>query len=98
MSTLVSTDAARRHLQLTETDMSDPDIAAKVADDAETATGIVLRHIKQEDTDWTAETVPFDVKAAILLTLGTIYRDRENGGLPDAATALLETRRRPTLA
>lgn len=95
---LITTDAARRHLLLTETDMADPDIAATVADDAETATAIVLRHIKQEDADWTDATVPFDVKAAILLTLGTVYRDRENGGLPDAASALLETRRRPTLA
>lgn len=98
MSALVTTDAARRHLQLTETDMEDADIAAKVSEDAETATGIVLRHIKADDSGWTTEDVPFDVKAAILLTLGLIYRDRENGGLPDAAGALLETRRRPTLA
>jgi hypothetical protein len=98
MTALVTTDAARRHLQLTETDMADPDIAANVADDAETATAIVLRHIKEEGTDWTDATVPFDVKAAILLTLGTIYRDRENGGLPDSASSLLETRRRPTVA
>lgn len=95
---LVSIDAARRQLNLTEDDMADADIAANVADKAEDATAIVIDYLKQPDNGWTVETVPFVVRAAILLVLGALYEGREGGDpISDAVRSLLQRLRDPAL-
>ena len=99
MAALVTIDQARRHLRLTESDMEDADVATDVADKAEEATDIVIDYIKQPDHEWTTETVPWRVKAAILLVLGAIFHDREGGDpISDAVKSLLHRMRDPALA
>jgi hypothetical protein len=98
MTSLVTTDEARRHLRLTESNMEDEDIAADVADKMVQATGIVVDFLKQPEHEWTAETVPATIKAAILIVLGRIYEDREDASIPENVKDMLWRNRDPALA
>lgn len=83
-----------------------PDVQMKMAQ----ATDAVLDYLKIESTSppkWTEETVPDRVRAAILLTLGSLYDDRDDGkliaglagsDLSNPIVALLYRLRDPTLA
>ena len=98
MAALVTIDEARRHLNLTVSDMG-ADKGADIDGKAEAASEIVIDYIKRPDHGWTAETVPFHVKAAILLVLGALVADREGGDpLSDAVKGLLHRFRDPALA
>lgn len=100
MDPLISTDAARRHLRLSASDMTVADTAADVADKAKDATGIIIDYLKRPDHGWTVETVPFPVKAAILLVLTALFEDREGQQDPisDAVKSLLARLRDPAVA
>lgn len=86
---------------LTFTDARTPDIELKM-DQAEVA---ILRYLKVEDDEWTAETVPAEVTAAILLATKGLY-DGDHAllsGLYDnertnPIVGLLQRRRDPALA
>jgi uncharacterized phage protein (predicted DNA packaging) len=111
MVALVSLDNAKRHLRVDNND-SDEDITRKIGQ----ASAIALTYIKRsigtpdpEDdsiVDWTDETVPDDIAAAIELILSELYDDRIAGDatqtagayLPPAVLALLMPYRTPTLA
>lgn len=115
---LVTIEEAAAHLRL-------PDILVLSADDRdrddlelkiEAATDLVLNHIWRDDDDWvdtmiawTATTVPRQVKAAILVQLGELYRfrgddppdttpKREHGFLSPQVTAYLHRYRTPGIA
>ncbi|MBD9640744.1 hypothetical protein IB277_31085 [Ensifer sp. ENS07] len=64
---------------------------------ADSASVIVLRHVKREDDPWTEETVPDDVRAAILIVARNLW-DEVDEPLSAAVTSLLCGRRDPTLA
>lgn len=113
MAGLINLDVAKQHLRVDHTD-DDTDIQRKI----DQASAIVLDYIKKtigapdpDDpsiVDWTPDTVPGPVAAAIELMLSKLYDDRnagqENdervalGYLTPAITALLHRFRDPALA
>lgn len=95
---LLTQQEAARHLRLTATDLSDPDTAASVALYTATATAAVLDYVKKPENDWTPLTVPQTIKAAIMLTLGEFFENREGGDIPPGARRLLTMHRTPTVA
>jgi hypothetical protein len=98
MTSLVTTDEARRHLHLTESNMEDADVAADVADKMLQATDVVIDFIKRPDHEWTDETAPPVIKAAILTMLGRLFEDREDAGIPENVKDMLWRYRDPALA
>ncbi len=100
MAALITTDAARRQLRLTQSDLEVADVAADVAEKAVDATGIVIDYLKRPEHGWTAETVPQPVRSAILLVLTTIYEYRggEVEPISDAVKSILARMRDPALA
>ena len=85
------------------TDYRVPDIEKKMDE----ATDIVLDYITQADEDWTPETVPGRVSAAIKLVIGSLFDDSEKaemlsglagGDLKNPVVALLYRLRDPSLA
>lgn len=95
MAALVTLDEVKQRLRL-DFDDEDSDVTAM----AEEATDIVVGYIKQPDHEWTDETAPLRIKAAILLVVGRLYEDREGkeAVLTDAVRALLHRDRDPALA
>lgn len=95
MPALISLEVAKRHL-IIEDDFRDEDVFAK----AEEATAIVVDYLKKPDHGWTEETVPGQVKAAILLTFASLFRnpDGDVDPLSDAVRSLLHRMRDPALA
>lgn len=100
MAALITTDAARRQLRLTQSDLDVADVALDVAEKAIEATGIVIDYLKRPEHGWTSDTVPQPVRSAILLVLTTVYEFRggEVEPLSDAVKSLLSRMRDPTLA
>lgn len=103
---LVTLEEARLHLR-SDAEDDDPDLAIKI----HAASGAVLNYLKRpafidEAGAVIDGTVPFEVKAATLLMLGYLYKDRDNdegneyqqGFLPRPVTALLYPLRDPALA
>lgn len=84
MVALVTLDQVNRALKLdlaqsgsppTYTDERTPDVELKI----EQGQAAVLRYLKSgANLDWTAETVPADVKAAIILWVGSALDDDKN--------------------
>ncbi|MNU34504.1 Phage gp6-like head-tail connector protein [compost metagenome] len=66
----------------------------------EEATDIVVGYIKKPDHEWSATTVPFRIKSAILLVTGSLYENRDAGEavLTESVRALLHRDRDPALA
>lgn len=62
------------------TDPRVPDIEMKMVQ----ATDIVIDYIKKPDHEWTIETVPPRVQAAILLVIGSLFDDFQNATLVSA--------------
>lgn len=95
MAALVTLDEVKNRLRI---DFNDDDVDVLAM--SEEATDIVIGYIKQPDHEWTYETVPFRIKAAILLVVSRLYEDR--GGtedvLTDAVKRLLHRDRDPALA
>jgi hypothetical protein len=98
MAALATLEEARRHLKLTTSNMADADVAADVADKLEAATEIVIDYIKQPDHEWTDSDVPYVIKAAVLLTLGELFDNRETATITDPVKNLLHRYRDPALA
>lgn len=103
---LVTIEEARLHLR-SDTDDDDPDLTLKI----HAASGAVINYLKKpafidEAGAVIDGAVPFEVKAATLLMLGYLYKDRDNdegneyqqGYLPRPVTALLFPLRDPALA
>lgn len=113
MVALLTLDVGKLHLRVDHND-DDADITLKI----EQASEIVLSYIKRrgprpdeatpEPPDWTDETVPPFVQAAVMIMLSKLYDDRKAGTednpniamgyLPPAVTALLHRERDPALA
>ncbi len=93
MADLVTLAEAVEHLRVDAEPPDAADIAAKIS----AASAAVLERVtKPEAADWTAETVPFDVKAAALLVLGGLY-DGEDQPFGKGAERLLLPHRKPVL-
>lgn len=80
-----------------------PDIHLKMAQ----ATDIVVDYIKKPDHEWTVQTVPGQVSAAILLVIASLFDDfraaemlagLSGGDLKNPVVALLHRMRDPSLA
>jgi uncharacterized phage protein (predicted DNA packaging) len=95
MAALVTTEEAKKRLRI---DFADDD--ALVAELVSEATDIIVDYLKKPDHEWTAETVPFRVKAAILLVTGSLYENRDAGEevLTSNVRALIHRDRDPALA
>lgn len=111
-ATFITDEDAAGHLRLDlVTDANSPEV---VIDDRLpdlhlkmiAAEAVVLDYLKVTGEDWTSETVPDVVRAAILLVLGALWEDRDGtealGKLMDARTGtvalLLMRLRDPALA
>lgn len=78
---LVTIDAAKRHLYVT-----DPAQDAAVIEKAEQASAIIVRHLDtQADPTWDDLTAPLPVQAAVLLMLGYLYAGNR-GDAPGGTT------------
>ena len=101
MAALVSLDRIKRHLYV---DGSEHD--ADLADRAEEATAIVVDYLKTPNHGWTVETVPANVRAAVLLVAADLWERRGTGmkaggeetGLTATVKALLYRMRDPAMA
>lgn len=113
MVALLTLDAAKQHLRVDHTD-DDADIQRKINQ----ASAIILNYIKKtvgpldpenpSIVDWTADSVPDDIAAAIEIRLSKLYDDRNAGRednpniamgyLTPAETALLHRWRDPAVA
>jgi hypothetical protein len=69
-----------------------------VTDLLQQAQDIVIGYIKKPDYDWTEETVPPRIKAAILLALIRLYAGDDGPIITDAIKAILLRDRDPALA
>lgn len=98
MLNLLTLAEAQQHLRLTATDLADADLAASVTLYMEAATATVLDYVKAEPGKWTPTTLPYTIKAAILLTLAELFQNREDGDIPEGARRLLRMHRTPTVA
>lgn len=90
---LITSDEAKRHLKV-DSDDDDADVMAKALQ----AEAIIIDYIKKPDHEWTAETVPYVIKAAMLLMLGQLYADRENADITPPIKNLLHRSRDPAIA
>lgn len=90
---LLTLDQAKADLRIDDSD-HDVDVQLKL----DMATGIILDYCKVAPDKWTADTVPFPVKASIVLALRSLYDDDQANPLSPAIEALLERQRDPALA
>lgn len=102
---LITEDEALGQLKVSGVDDPD-DIATKMSE----ATAIVITYIKNPTHGWDSDTVPDDIKAAILMQLVELYRFRgddedtrdqaedEKGYLSPRIARLLHRHRDPALA
>lgn len=91
---LITLDEAYAHLRVSE-DEDALDVALK----AEEASEIVLDYVTHEDkADWSEDTAPGVIKAAVKLVLTGLYDDRAGDPLSPAVKNVLRRYRDPTLA
>lgn len=93
MTALITLDVAKQHLRIRHSDF-DEDIQRKSAQ----ATAIILNYIKKtigtpnpdnpNIVDWTEDTVPDDIAAAICMRLSKLYDDRNAGEEANVNVAL----------
>jgi len=99
MASLVTLADAKLHLHVTGDDRN-ADIALKMTH----ASDMVMDYLKdQADEDWTTETVPGPVAAAVLIALGHLYENRGDDMKADEAAwaaigRFLARRRDPAMA
>lgn len=95
MPNVITLQEAKDHLRVTSV-ADDGDINDKLS----AATQVVIDYLTRRDTDWNAEmaewtstTIPASVRAAILVQLGELYRNRgdELDGRPAGPTSLSPT-------
>lgn len=95
---LVTWEEARAHLRILSDDF-DPDLALKMWQAEEK----VLDFVERIDTGWTPETVPAQIKAAILMVLEFLWENRgaetdRGDPLSPAARSMLRMFRDPVIA
>lgn len=94
MVALVTLAEAKLQLRITDND-HDADVGMKV----DQASDIVTDYIgAAADPTWTTETAPSLIKAAILVTVGKLYENREEAGISDQVKGILRRYRKPPLA
>jgi hypothetical protein len=102
MVALVTLSEAKRHLGYSVSE-SDEDLDEAITLQMGAASDLVLDYITEGDDAWTAETVPSRVKSAILLVLGSLWRNRGDdekapNPITEAVDNLLYGLRDPSLA
>ena len=100
MDALVSLDRLKRHLYI-DGDDHDADLTDRAAE----GTAIVVDYLKATDHGWTVETVPPNVRAAILLCAADLWERRGTGmqageeiGLTPTVKSILHRLRDPAYA
>lgn len=101
MVALATLKAAKDHLHI-DGESDDDAVALKLSD----ASDIVIDYLKRPDHGWTDQTVPGQVRASVLLVLGTLWADREGSGeqatdrdpISPAVVSLLRRMRDPAIA
>lgn len=97
MAALVEVDEAKVRLRLDDGD-EDLELEAMI----EEASDIVVSFLKKDDHGWTPDTVPGQIKSAVLIVLGRLYAAREGeiegGIINDTVRNLLWRDRDPALA
>lgn len=98
---LITVQEARTSLRL-GLDVDDPDTATDLELWMSVAEADVLRFVERIDTGWTAETVPLEIKAAILHELVHMWEHRGDEDQGEARSpsvrSLLRMLRDPALA
>lgn len=84
MDALVSLDRLKRHLYI---DGAEHD--ADLADRAAEATAIIVDYLKTPEHGWTIDTVPPNVRSAILLCAADLWERRGTGMKPSEGDAVL---------
>jgi len=92
MTSLVTIEAAKNALRVSGSDLDD-DLQLRL----DQATAIVIDYIKKPDHDWTPETVPGPISAAILLVTRNLF-DEVDEPLSEPVKALVHRFRDPALA
>lgn len=96
---LVNFQMAKESLNISE---AVDDLDAKIQDQLDMASQIVIDYIKRPEHGWTQDTTPLHVKAAVLHILRRIHDDPmgelEGGWLSPVAKDLLHRERDPALA
>lgn len=92
MTSLVELTVAKKALRVSGSDL-DSDLQLRLNQ----ATEIVIDYIKQPDHEWTSETVPGPISAAILLVTRNLF-DEVDEPLSDPVRALVHRFRDPALA
>jgi len=90
---LVTIEQAKADLRIDDTDHDD-DVQLKL----DMATGIILDYCKVPANKWTSDTVPFSVKASIILALRSLYDDEASNPISPAVIALLGRQWDPAFA
>lgn len=90
---LISLAEAKADLRVLD-DESDDDIQLK----ADLASAIILDYLKVAPEKWDADSVPFPVKAAIILALRNLFDDDDADPLTVQIMAIVERFRDPALA
>ena len=90
--TLATLEQAKRQLMIVGSE-HDEDVTEKLAQ----ASDIVRDYIGDEAAEWTADTAPPRVVAAVMLTLSSLFDDGAEARLPDGAKDLLRRTRRPVI-
>ena len=100
MVALVTLNAAKEHLRLDDADQ-DEEVEARIGD----ASDIIVDYLKRPNHGWTDQTVPGQVRAAVLLVLGSLWVNRDAVGdaadqdpISPAVVSLLRRMRDPALA
>lgn len=76
----------------------DEEFEAEITLKASMATDIVTDYANQSDPDWTEETAPPLIKAAVLLVLRVLYDDSDAHPLNEGVKMILHRYRDPALA
>ncbi|MDB5681466.1 MAG: hypothetical protein JWO16_1271 [Sphingomonas bacterium] len=95
MEPLITMAEAKTQLKIEQDDTQfDADVGMKLA----LASGIIVDYIKQPDHDWTVLTVPYPVKAAVLLMLEQLFDNGMEADITDGIKNVLRRSRDPAIA
>jgi hypothetical protein len=93
MADLITLDEAIAHLRLPEDYGGDTQSRQDLQDKVLAATQVVIDYLTRRETEWnatmdawTTDTVPASVKAAVLVQLGHLYRQRGDDDIPPETT------------
>lgn len=107
---IITIEQAIKHLRIDEVEAVDVDFLSDLQIKIETASVLVLRYLNlpadaYQDSSLEPVNVPFPLKAAALVWLGILFKDRdgqeqvtEYGQIPRAVSNLLVQYRKPPIA